>query len=123
MSTEKEQFSEDFKSDEYFLNEGYKKYPRSPIDPDGVKCLFQKRFDDDKGKKYFITIKKWDWHQYKDRMGNSPLITYEYETQLYRKDTHDAVDIEWHSSWNLEDVEQMAEDLWETGWFDYYEEW
>ena len=123
MNMEKEQYNKDYPSDEYFLKRGYEKYSRSPIDNGTVECLFQKRFDDDKGKKYFITIKKWDWHWAKDSMGDAPLITYEYHTQLYKKDTHDAVNIDWHSSWNLDDVEKMAEDLWQTGWFDYYEEW
>ena len=120
---EKEQFNKDCQSDEYFLSRGYRRYGKSQFDPECVECLLQKRFDDDKGKKYFITVKKWNWEKYKDKLGNTPLATYEYNTQFYKKDTHDAVDVDWHSSWNLEDVEKMAEDLWKTGWFEHYEEW
>ena len=49
--------------------------------------------------------------------------TYEYSTQLYRRDTHDAVDISFHSSWTLEQVEEHVEGLFKTGMYDYYERW
>jgi hypothetical protein len=47
--------------------------------------------------------------------------SYEYSVQLYRKDTHDALDLLFHSSWTLEAVESCLENLFNTGLFDYYE--
>lgn len=110
-------------NDEYFTSRGYKIYEKSRFDSPNVEYLFQKRFDDSVGKKYFITVYKWDWTWCKDRMGNSPLKTYEYQVQLYKKGAHDAVDIDCHSSWSLPDVEGFIENLFQTGWFDYYEVW
>ena len=46
-----------------------------------------------------------------------------YGLQLYKKDDHDAMDILFHSSWALKDVEDYLEKLWNTGLFDYYETW
>ena len=45
-------------TDEYFLNRGYKNM-MSKNDTVSVVCHFQKRFDDEIGKKYFIDVNKY----------------------------------------------------------------
>ena len=55
------------------------------------------------------------------RTGEVIFSGFEYETQLYRADTHDAVDIEFHNSWTIDLVEEHLEKMFETGLFDYYE--
>lgn len=104
---------------------GYHMYPRTPFQGNFVVCNFQKRFDDNRGKKYFIDAVVWDnsfvprdrrdewWHPYNTT----------YETQLYGKIDHDALDLEYHSSWKIEDVEKHLEQLWNTELFEHYEEW
>lgn len=113
-------------NDEYILSKGYKVYEPTRFHNSSIIKCFQKRFDDDKGKKYFIDINKWSWKSFmiEGKMGIwDKDTTYEYTTQLYRKDTHDAVDISFHSSWTLEQVEEHMEKLFETGMYDYYETW
>lgn len=104
-----------------FLENGFHKFQPTQFDSDGVEACFQKRYDDEVGKKYFITVKKWRpmTHPHtKETFGPG----YEYNVQMYKKGSHDAVDILFHSSWTLKDVESYMEQIWNTGLFDYYEE-
>ena len=41
------------------LNAGYKEYPKTPFDHEGIEKNYQKCFRDDIGRKYFIDIHKW----------------------------------------------------------------
>ena len=106
--------------DQDFLSAGFHEFSPSRFEHDGVETCFQKRYDDDHGKKYFITVNKWRaWeHPYTHEIFPSD---YEYHIQMYKKDDHGAIDILFHSSWNLVDVENYMEKLWDTGLFDYYE--
>ena len=49
-------------TDEYIIEKGYKEFEPSPLKNNSISKCFQKRFDDENGKKYFITINKWDWN-------------------------------------------------------------
>lgn len=111
--------------EQHFINKGYHAYNPTPFDSNSVEKRYQKRFDDEIGKKYFIDIIVWDNSFVpQDRRDKwwSP-FGYEYSTQLYRKDSHDAVDFLFHSSWTLEQVEEHLEKLFDTGLYDYYEKW
>lgn len=110
-------------NDEYLINRGYNKYKRSAFDPDSVECIFQKCFKDEVGKKYFITVKKWSWKQFRDRLHDYPEITYEYYIQMYSKDDHKTIDITFFKEWTIEEVEDEIERMFSTGRYDYYEEW
>lgn len=113
-------------NDEYILGKGYKEFKPTCLNDESVVSCFQKRFDDEMGKKYFIDIEKWYWgdvippHRrdtwYQD-------FTYEYSVQIYLKDTDNAIDITFLSSWHLDQVEEHMEKLFETGMYDYYERW
>lgn len=107
--------------DEKLLELGFYEYRPNKFDGDGVEKCFQKRYDDEKGKKYFISIKKWKplTHPYTKEI--TPAV-YEYDIQLYKKEDHDAINLLFHSSWKLEEVEEYMEKLWNTNLFDYYEE-
>lgn len=113
-------------TDEYFLKRGYKKYNTTRFQPDIVICNFQKRFDDNAGKKYFIDIHKhsneWLREQDKQQDWYTP-YSYEYSCQLYRKDSHAAVNMEFFSDWTIEQVEEFVEKLFQNGELDYYERW
>lgn len=107
--------------DKDFINKGYKEYKPSPVDNECVVRCFQKRFDDDIGKKYFINAKEWDWHKYE----LSVPVNYEFdfEIQLYSKDLHEPVNLNFFSGWSIDKVEQYVESIWSSGMFDYYERW
>lgn len=113
-------------TDEIILQKGYKEYSPTRFHNSSVIKCFQKRFDDNEGKRYFLDIEKWTWrdipqeHKCKDWYKE---YTYAYKCQMYKKDTHDAIDIEFHSSWTLEQVEEFMELQWNTGLYDHYEKW
>lgn len=101
------------------LEKGYREYPKGAFAPYGVVRFFQKRFDDDIGIKYFINVNEWDiGFPNSDGIMNG----YEYEVQLYRKGTHDAIDLTFHSEWDIDEVEKYVDELFSNGKFDYYEE-
>lgn len=118
--------SETYCTDEDFIKRGYKKYSKTPFDSESVMYNFQKRFDNENGKKYFIDIRKIDNRWMEDKYVNKSWyrpFTYEYSCQLYKKETHDALDIDFHSSWTIEQVENFVEKLFQDGLLDYYETW
>lgn len=49
--------------------------------------------------------------------------TYTFSCQLYKKDTHAPVNMEFFSDWTIEQVEEFVERLFQNGELDYYEEW
>jgi hypothetical protein len=114
-------------TDDIILARGYKEYKPTAFHSEGIIKCFQKRFDDDKGKKYFIDINKWSWDDIASVAHKMDpcykSYTYEFETQLYKKGTHDAVDMIFHNSWKIEQVEEFVEIMFQMGMLDYYEKW
>lgn len=112
-------------TDEYIKEHGFKEYNPTRFDNDSVILKFQKRYDDDFGKKYFINILKWDnsyvpadrrdkwWRPY----------SYTYETQITMFKDCKALNFEFFSDWTLEQVENFMEDLFEKMKVNYYESW
>ena len=47
--------------------------------------------------------------------------SYEYETQLYKKGSHDPIDLLFHHGWSINDVECYMQAMWNTGLFEHYE--
>ena len=113
-------------TDEYFLERGYYKYDRTPFQSDMIMYNFQKRFDDNKGKKYFIDIHKisneWMTESCKQQEWYKP-FQYDYSCQLYKKDSHAPVNMEFFSDWMIEQVEEFVERLFQNGELDYYEKY
>ena len=112
-------------TDEYLLERGYKQYKPTPIlDSDLVVAKFQKRFDDDFGKKYFIDVLKWSHDfvpEHKRDKWWKP-FTYSYEVYLTMFE-EDPMKIEFYSNWALEAVEKYMEDFFEKMKPNYYESW
>lgn len=118
-------------TDEELINKGYNRYDPTQFDNRWVCDRFQKRFDDDNGKKYFIDFVKYDntdviEHEKKRGVSNPdyiPLYSYEIETQLNKDDK--AFNIELLSHWNdsLDEVEQFIDEIWTKLKLDYYERW
>lgn len=104
-------------NNEMLIKAGYKKYAPPSVWGDFVEVLFQKRFDDEIGKKYFIDVKKCTSRYYDEPH-------YEVEVQLYQKDTHNAMDITWLHGWeSIKEIENFMEKFWNNEEYDYYERW
>lgn len=112
-------------NDTYLLERGYKEYEPAPYDDDYIVGRFQKRFDDEIGKKYFIDVIKWS-NEFvpESRRGDwwEP-TTHEYEVHITMNETEHPLIIHFLSSWELEEVENFAEDFFEKMKPNYYEKW
>ena len=103
-------------TNEDFIKNGYVRCDPAPFD----KCvtdLFQKCVKDEFGKRYYINVKRWDFSSYHKGVG---MINYEASVQFYYKDDN-AVNIDQLSGWTIEEMERHYAELWDTGWFQYYE--
>lgn len=113
-------------TDKYLLERGYKQYAPTPvIDSDLIVAKFQKRFDDDFGKKYFINVKKWSHDfvpEYRRDKWWKP-FTYEYEVYTTMFSDEEPMQIQFYSSWTLEQVEKFMEEFFEKMKPNYYESW
>ena len=108
-------------TDKDVLAAGYKEYQPTKFDHSHIEKCFQKRFDDENGKKYFIDIKKWGemTHPY---TGETWPPSYEFHVQLCNHDD-EPVNMEFFSGWSIDKVEQYVEALFQTGLFKHYERW
>lgn len=100
-------------TDQELLERGYTKYPPWRPNKEFCECLFQKRFDDERGKKYFINVDKWD---FRSAGGN---ISYEGNVQMSTRDDDLTLTMTFHD-WPIEKIEEFTEWLWQQK-FDYYE--
>ena len=100
-------------NDEFFIDKGFHRYEKTEFQNDGIDYNFQKRYDDEIGKKYFLDVAKWNWKEF--HRSELPDYSYEISCQLYKKDDHKAVDIQFHSDWDLEEVEDFVEFLFQNG--------
>lgn len=101
----------------YLIPLGFKEYKPTPFDNQGICTNFQKRYDDEFGKKFFIDAKIWDY-SWSNRVPENYHI--EYHTQLYENGTHDAIDIEF-LDWDIYQVERWVNKLFENGMIEHYE--
>lgn len=113
-------------NDEYLLERGYKEYKPTPyLDNDSIVAKFQKRFDDDFGKKYFIDISKWS-HDYvptwrRDKWWEP--FSYEYDLYVTMFEEDKPIYLKFGTSWTLEEVENFAENFFNKMEPNYYESW
>lgn len=112
--------------DKYLLEKGYKQYAPMPhLDSDLIVAKFQKRFDDDFGKKYFIDVIKWSHNfvpEYRRDKWWTP-FTYSYEVYTTMFEDEEPMKIEFYSDWTLERVEEFMEDMFNKMKLNYYESW
>lgn len=112
--------------DEYLLERGYKEYKPTPVlDNESIVKKFQKRFDDDFGKKYFIDVAKWS-HDYvpvsrRDKWWTPFSYTYHLYVSMFEEEK--PIYLEFGTSWTLEEVEKFAEDFFNKMEPNYYESW
>ena len=99
--------------DKELLDAGFKTYENNK------NLIFQKRYDDEKGKKYIITVEKFEEQEF--RNGQILPLHYEYNIQLYSKEYHQPVNLKFFTDWDLDEVEKYIETIWNTSLFDYYE--
>lgn len=113
---------EDYTNKE-FESRGYTKFKPGKFDSDWVICKYQKRFDDNYGKKYFITIDVYDNDDLIKHTNNQDLqrFGFEYTTQLTIN--QDPVNLNCFSGWTLDKVEGFIERIFTTQHCDYYEIW
>lgn len=97
---------------------GFKEYPPTVFHPKGVEKFFQKKYTDEKGIKYFIDVQKWPEYRIPGR--DFIPVAYEYTIQI-RDQKGNAIDLLFHDSWKLEDVERYIEKLFKLRMFTYYE--
>lgn len=112
-------------NDEYLLEKGYKKYNPTQFDNDSVITRFQKRFDDDFGKKYFIDVIKWSNGYIPEGMRGEwwTPFSYHYEIQVTIYEDKKALNLEFFSDWTLEEVENFMENMFQKMELNYYESW
>ena len=112
-------------TDKYLLERGYKQYNPTPFDNTSVVARFQKRFDDDFGKKYFIDALKWSHDYVPEHMRDEwwKPFSYCYETQITMFEGRKALNLEFFSDWTLEEVEKFMEDMFKKMKLNYYESW
>jgi hypothetical protein len=113
-------------SDEFFIERGYKEYPPTPhLDNDSIVAKFQKRFDDNFGKKYFIDIEKWSYDYipecHRDKWWKPFGYSYNLYVTMFKEEK--PVFFEFGTSWTIEEVEKFAEDFFEKMKPNYYETW
>ena len=113
-------------NDKYLLERGYKPYKPMPhLDNESIVAKFQKRFDDDFGKKYFIDVAKWS-HDYipvnrRDEWWKP--FSYAYYLYVTMFEEEKPIYFEFGTSWTIEEVEDFAEDFFDKMKPNYYEDW
>lgn len=113
-------------SDEYLLERGYKQYKQTPhLDNDSIVAKFQKRFDDDFGKKYFIDVAKWSHDYVPEYRRDKWWKPFGYACHLYVTmfEEEKPIYLEFGTSWTVEEVEEFAEDFFNKMKPNYYESW
>ena len=112
-------------TDEYLLNLGYKEYEPTMYDDYYIVGRFQKRFDDEIGKRYFIDVIKWS-NEFVPECRRDEWwepFTYEYEVHVTMNKEENPLILHYLSSWKPEDVEKNVEDFFEKMKPNYYETW
>lgn len=109
-------------TDGYLISKGYKKYKPTPFDQENfVVARFQKRFDDEIGKKYFINVVKYSW-DFIDESKRDTYI-YEYEGQVSFGENKKSLNLRFSDAWAIEEVEEYMEKLFKVMDANYYEKW
>lgn len=112
-------------TDDYLRQKGYKEYLPTRFDNESIVARFQKRFDDDIGKKYFINVIKWsnDFVPVEHRREYWTPFSYEYEAQVTMDGNEDALNLNFFSTWTLEKVEDFMVKFFDRMNPNYYETW
>lgn len=104
---------------EELIEAGYERFDPAPISNECITDLYQKCIKDDVGKRYYISVNRWDFSNF----GKENPIGYETEVQFRHKETGQHTDIVCLDGWSVSDMEKYYADLWYTGMFRYYDKW
>lgn len=112
---------EDF--EKILTDKGYKQFKYSPFNEFFAAACYQTSKKNDKGNRdYFITWRKWDLSKYtSERHPDLDRPRFEAETQLITKDKN-VINITFLDGWKPDKVEEFMKKLFETGWFQSYDE-
>lgn len=105
---------------EALLTAGYKPFKQKNI-KEFTNNFYQKRFDDGKGKRYFITIAEYDNRTYKDTHPMLPEFSYSPDGQFEANGV--TFNVEMLTPKSVEQMEAFFERMWVDMKCDYYEEW
>ena len=101
------------------IDSGYRKYS-GQTGKQFSNVTYQKRVDDELGKKYFINISEWDNHEHKLRY--SGMLDFSYEADAQLTDALGQVfNVELLSPADIWLVEAFFEGLWVSKRCEYYE--
>lgn len=113
-------------NDELLITRGYKQYePIKNFDSDIVVARFQKCFKDAFGKKYFINVIEYrnDYVPPSHRTYGWKPYSYEYEIHTTMYNEEKALELKFHSDWDIKEVERFADDFFNKMKPNYYESW
>ena len=110
-----------------WLEAGYKVYTTPRLDVNRLAdFILQKRFDDEEGKKYYITVYAYDWSKYPPPH-NKAGVGYMPTAQFNLGDDKPFFNVEMNGlhSWtgDVSAVEDWFEALWKLFGCPYYEKW
>ncbi len=104
---------------ESLLAAGYKAFTQKNL-KSYTESFYQKRFDDERGKRYFITIAEYDNRQYQDHISSLPDFSYSPEAQFTEANgTTFNVEMLWPKS--VKEMEDFFESLWLAMSCEHYE--
>jgi hypothetical protein len=101
------------------IDAGYRKYT-GQTEKQFSNVMYQKRVDDELGKKYFINVSEWDNHEYRLRYSDMLDFSYEAGAQL-TDDLGTVFNVELLCPDNIKSVEAFFEGLWVSKRCEYYE--
>ena len=103
---------------EALLTAGYKLFTQKNV-KEFTNSFYQKRFDDGKGKRYFITIAEYDNRAYQDSHPMLPEFSYSPDTQFNSNGV--TFNVEMFTPESVEQMEAFFERMWVQMGCDYYE--
>ena len=86
-----------------------------------IEKAYQKRFDDNIGKKYFIEA--YLYEDFELQNGKTIRGGVEFDTQIMDKENGCPINIRFFSGWSVDEVEERMESLFKSGRVRYYEKW
>ncbi len=106
---------------EQLLEAGYKQY--QVYHKEFTKIGYQKLFEDERSKKYYITLYEYDNRRWKSAERQMPDFSYAPDSQFQSNGTTFNVQTLCDASKTVQDVQEFYERLWVSIGCDYYKEW
>lgn len=105
------------------ITAGYKPFTQRGL-KEFTNSYFQKRFDDEYGKRFYITISEYDNKDIQQRYPESNTPDFSYAPDGQFTDANGVVfDIGMHSPKSVEEMESFFVNIWDKQCCEYYEKW